>query len=463
MSVTPRARSSQERVVTGGCVLASAIAALVGLRRIVTELVEAIMDPTMVIGIVVVALIALIAFVLRGNLGPGSDSAVMAPGPRTVLVVYLLLVGCLLVYLITKLVALDFPDAPIVPERASLPRTAPAPPAPAPPAPAPPRAAGRPAGGPAPAAAPPADTPVPIVLNVFPDSTLGSAPTLSLAVHGRNFTDKSVIRFNGWKRPTIFFDEGMISAELSPSVAAVGAVVVDVMNPGDKVSASVVVRVSRPVVPLRIFGTDVGITRETQLVMLAVLAGALGSYLHALKSLADFIGNRTLHASWFWWYMARPFMGMAMALIFYALLRGGFLAGTPSDAKVVSAFGVIAIGALVGMFTDKAAQKLAEVFDTLFKSEDQRTGKLAALAFANTAVPDAKVGTLYNASLTASGGKPPYHWALEPGAPPWLSIDPQTGKLTGTPTTAGPVTPKVTVTDAAKASETKTLSLNVTT
>jgi hypothetical protein len=112
------------------------------------------------------------------------------------------------------------------------------------------------------------------------------------------------------------------------------------------------------------------------LVLLVLLAGALGSYLHAIRSLADFIGNRTAMASWFWWYIARPFVGMAMALIFYAVLRGGFLAGTPADAKVVNPFGVIAIGALVGMFADKAAQKLAEVFDTLFKAADTRKDKL---------------------------------------------------------------------------------------
>src|SRR5262249_16026990 len=73
-----------------------------------------------------------------------------------------------------------------------------------------------------------------------------------------------------------------------------------------------------------------------------------------------------------------PFLGMAMALTFYALLRGGFLAGTPGDAKVVNPFGVIAIGALVGMFADKAAQKLGEIFDTLFKSQDSPTRNLTA-------------------------------------------------------------------------------------
>jgi hypothetical protein len=45
---------------------------------------------------------------------------------------------------------------------------------------------------------------------------------------------------------------------------------------------------------------------------------------------------------------------------------------------VINPFGVIAVAALVGMFADKPAQKLGEVFDTLFKSEDKRGGKLSA-------------------------------------------------------------------------------------
>jgi hypothetical protein len=47
-----------------------------------------------------------------------------------------------------------------------------------------------------------------------------------------------------------------------------------------------------------------------------------------------------------------------------------------SDPGTVNAFGIIAMGALVGMSTDKATLKLGEVFDTLFKSDDRRRGRL---------------------------------------------------------------------------------------
>jgi hypothetical protein len=46
-----------------------------------------------------------------------------------------------------------------------------------------------------------------------------------------------------------------------------------------------------------------------------------------------------------WWYITRPYLGMSLALVFYAVLRGGFVVGSPADAKVVNPFGVLAIGA----------------------------------------------------------------------------------------------------------------------
>jgi hypothetical protein len=63
-------------------------------------------------------------------------------------------------------------------------------------------------------------------------------------------------------------------------------------------------------------------------------------------------------------------MGAIMALVFYAAVRGGFLAitgGANVRASDLSPYGVTAIAALVGMFSNQATQKLADIFDVLFK------------------------------------------------------------------------------------------------
>lgn len=119
---------------------------------------------------------------------------------------------------------------------------------------------------------------------------------------------------------------------------------------------------------------------ETTLIIIVMLAGALGSYVHAATSFVTYIGNRSLTPSWIWWYVLRPFIGMALALIFYFVVRGGLLS-VGAGADGVNYFGIAAVAALVGMFSKQATDKLQELFDNLFKTEkgkgdDQRKDKL---------------------------------------------------------------------------------------
>ena len=101
------------------------------------------------------------------------------------------------------------------------------------------------------------------------------------------------------------------------------------------------------------------------LIALALLAGTLGSFMHAAQSFAAFVGNRELKTSWAWWYVLRPPIGSVLGLLLYFVARAGLLGGA-SDA--VSPYGVVAIGGLGGWFSKQATNKLAEVFDTLFKT-----------------------------------------------------------------------------------------------
>ncbi|MGA7963471.1 MAG: choice-of-anchor D domain-containing protein, partial [Candidatus Acidiferrales bacterium] len=63
-------------------------------------------------------------------------------------------------------------------------------------------------------------------------------------------------------------------------------------------------------------------------------------------------------------------------------------------------------------------------------------------------LPGASVGVLYSATLAATGGTPPYSWSFSSGTlPPGLTVG-STGTITGTPTTAGPYSFTVQVTDS---------------
>jgi hypothetical protein len=63
----------------------------------------------------------------------------------------------------------------------------------------------------------------------------------------------------------------------------------------------------------------------------------------------------------------------------------------------------------------------------------------ASLSFETSALPAARVGTRYTATLIARGEPPqPYRWRLIGGRlPPGLVLDPASGSLHGTPTAAG--------------------------
>lgn len=116
---------------------------------------------------------------------------------------------------------------------------------------------------------------------------------------------------------------------------------------------------------------------EGRLILLVLAVGALGSYIHSATSFVSYVGNRSLLASWVLWYWLRPFIGMALALIFYFVIRGGLLSAG-ATAEELSLFGIMAIAGLVGMFSKQATDKLRETFDNLFRTDtaDERRDKL---------------------------------------------------------------------------------------
>jgi hypothetical protein len=149
---------------------------------------------------------------------------------------------------------------------------------------------------------------------------------------------------------------------------------------------------------VRVFDSSVALGSEPRLILLVLVVGALGSYVHTATSFVTYAGNRTLRASWTWWYLLRPFIGMALALIFYFLIRGGLLSAG-AEASEVSVFGISAVAGLAGMFSKQATDKLQEVFDNLFRTQagqgdDQRGDKLTGrMSVSEKMIPVNKITT----------------------------------------------------------------------
>lgn len=141
-------------------------------------------------------------------------------------------------------------------------------------------------------------------------------------------------------------------------------------------------------VPINFFGWCRRTSFDERLILLVIIAGILGSFVHGATSLADYIGNDNFNKNWTWFYLLRPAIGMALALVFYFVVRGGFLT-TSGGAKDINPYGIAALAGLVGMFSKQATDKLSEVFGTLFRAasgegDDKRSGSLKPEAGAIT-------------------------------------------------------------------------------
>lgn len=128
---------------------------------------------------------------------------------------------------------------------------------------------------------------------------------------------------------------------------------------------------------LYVFGGRLWISHEFRLLILVAVVGCLGSYIHMATSFADYLGNGKLMARWLWWYALRLPIGGALAVVFYMALRGGLLGGSVKDLNL---YGIAALAGLAGMFSRQAADKLREVFETMFRSNvnKERADKLQA-------------------------------------------------------------------------------------
>jgi len=82
------------------------------------------------------------------------------------------------------------------------------------------------------------------------------------------------------------------------------------------------------------------------------------------------------------------------------------------------------------------------------------------LSITTSALPDARVGAAYAATLSASGGSPSYSWSAA-SLPEGLGLDASSGVISGTPQRSGSFDFAPTVTDSNGATATKTLPLRV--
>ena len=152
-------------------------------------------------------------------------------------------------------------------------------------------------------------------------------------------------------------------------------------------------------------------SREKNLIIINTLFGILGGSTYGLASVTTWIGNNKYGKSWTLWYISRPIIGGALALMFYFLLRAGLVGGFPVN---VGDFGFAAISIIIGLLTTTAMKKIRDIFDVLFGIEkskedigDEPTSTTAALKL-SAPITKIKIGEETEIRATASNADGTY-------------------------------------------------------
>jgi hypothetical protein len=120
------------------------------------------------------------------------------------------------------------------------------------------------------------------------------------------------------------------------------------------------------------WGVDWTLTQEQGLLLLAVISGALGGLFYTMGIYSSRRSRDRFNYRDANWYWVRFVIGAGLGLAVYALMRAGLflLGGEPSEDRP-SAFAVLGVSIVVGLFTDKVLGKLKEIAGNFFASADE--------------------------------------------------------------------------------------------
>jgi hypothetical protein len=118
------------------------------------------------------------------------------------------------------------------------------------------------------------------------------------------------------------------------------------------------------------FAWKPAVNREELFFLVVALGGALGGFVHTLRSLSWYVGNRRLRWSWLPFNLTLPVVGALAGTVFYVVLRAGlFSSSTSVDAA--SPFGFTAVALLAGLFSEQAMEKLRQLAAEIFAEPPQ--------------------------------------------------------------------------------------------
>jgi hypothetical protein len=115
---------------------------------------------------------------------------------------------------------------------------------------------------------------------------------------------------------------------------------------------------------------EFAVSAEGRLFILVLFAGAFGGAVMAVRDLAIGVKKGGLPLRSIGWYIMRPLVASGLGLGFYLVIRGGFFS-PQAGVQETSPYSFVGLAVLVGLFTDQAVAKLAEIADAVFSRSER--------------------------------------------------------------------------------------------
>jgi hypothetical protein len=112
------------------------------------------------------------------------------------------------------------------------------------------------------------------------------------------------------------------------------------------------------------------ISFHLRMMLLIIMAGALGSYIHVATSFSYHIARRDFEPHWYWWYWMRLPIGAALALVLIMIIDGGIFV-TPYTGGNAAPTTSIGIAALIGLFSRHLLEKFRDIFDVILHPREK--------------------------------------------------------------------------------------------
>ena len=228
---------------------------------------------------------------------------------------------------------------------------------------------------------PPPSAPAPVALQIsaVDPSSSPAGGGEAVTITGAGFTSDTTVRFGGVPARSVRVDGSHFITAVTP-MHAPGAASVIVGNDLALSSLEGKFSFACPAAP------------DKTMVLMVLLAGALGGLVHGLRSFFWYAGEQKLLLNWVPMYLLLPFSSAALGFVFYLVIRAGLYQPTAGTSYLL-----VGLAALVGMFSAQATEKLKAIAEGIFSKAPQG---------ANTAPPAGAAPKA--ADPTVSGIKPKF-------------------------------------------------------